>query len=163
MHGVRYDDSHVPVDTRPAVPAAVRLGGVVDAHRQNVRSREVEVRREVEMEAGISVGMSSQLVPVHIHRRVPIDSVKLHADSFAFPLGRRAERLAIPSDAGWKIAAFRARRIVLVGPAFDAPIVREIYRAPGPVRKRARLGAARVAEEESPAGVSSQDQPGRVG
>jgi hypothetical protein len=36
MHGICHHHSHMPIDPRPAVPAAVRLRGVVHAHRRTL-------------------------------------------------------------------------------------------------------------------------------
>ena len=42
MNGIGHHDPHMPVDTGPAVPTAVRLRGVVHPHCEHVRSREVQ-------------------------------------------------------------------------------------------------------------------------
>ncbi len=154
------EHSHVPVDPRPGVPAAVRLGGVINAHGQHVRSREVEVRREVETKAGVSVRLIAQLVPVQIYRRVAVHTVELNADSLALPFGTRTERFAIPAGACREIAAFGTCRVRFVDASLDAPVVGKVYGAPFRIVERARLGAARISGEESPVRVRLQLQTG---
>src|SRR5271165_255528 len=102
------------------------------------------------MKAGVSVGVVSQFATVAVYGRVPVHSVELDADAFSLPLRGRAEGLAIPTNARRVEPAARARRIVLGGAPFDAPIVRKVYAAPAGVVKGARLSAARIAEEEFP-------------
>ena len=162
MHGIGHDHAHVTINTRAAVPPAVGLRGIVHAHGQHVGCREVQLRRQVERETGVSVRMRSELVAVEIYRGVPVDSVKLDADLFALPLGGSSERLAIPACSRRKETAPGAAWIVLIGRAFNAPVMRKIYSAPRAIGKRFGFSATRVAEEESPVGVRRQHQPGRL-
>src|SRR5271166_754834 len=112
------------------------------------------------METGVPVWLVPQFAPVQIHCCVPVDSVKLNADAFASPLRRHAKCLAIPPRPRWEITALRARRVVLVDPPLDAPIVRKVHSAPVRIVKQAGLGAAGVAEEEFPVRIRSQFEPG---
>jgi len=156
MRGIGHDYSHMPIDARPAVPPAVRLRGIVHAYCQDVAPRKVQVRREVENETGVSVGVHSQFAPVEINSSVLVDAVELDTHSLPSPLHRRAERLAVPPCACRKEAAARTSWIVLIGHAFNAPVVRQIDCAPGPIWQVTRFGAARVAEQKFPVGVRRQ-------
>jgi hypothetical protein len=78
----------------------------------------------------------------------PLPSQPTTAYALAFPISVSVERFTIPAYATGEEASACAAGTVLVGLALDAPVVRQIDSAPGPIRKRRRFCAARIAKEE---------------
>ena len=55
--GIGDDDSNMPVDAGTAVPAAVGLRGIIDADGEHIHAGWIQLRREIEGEGGVAVGM----------------------------------------------------------------------------------------------------------
>src|SRR4051794_39356790 len=153
MRRICDDHSHMSIYARAAVPAAVRLSGVVHSHSQNICIRETQLRREIQLEAGVAIGLRTQLMPVQVNRGIPVNAVKLHADSLASPIRRGAKSLAIPASAVWEKAPARAGWIRLLRPALDAPIMRQLHCSPRLSLKRGCLRSARIPEQKFPPGI----------
>ena len=162
MRRGRHHHPHMPVDPRSAVPPAVRQRRVIHPHRQHIRSRKIQAPRQIERKARISIRMHPQLVAVQVHRRVPVHPVELHAHPLAPPLGRRVERLPVPAHAAGKEPTPRARQVLRIRSAFNAPVVRQLHRAPRRVRKPGRFGPTGVAQHKPPIRVGLERQPRRI-
>lgn len=78
---------------------AYGLSAVVHAHGQHVVLAWVQPLRQFILKTAVSIGSHSQFVPVDVHGRVHMHTVKLHEDAFALLLGLVVEVLAVPSHA----------------------------------------------------------------
>ena len=147
---------NVPVDAGAGVPAGVLMLGLVHADGQHVVPAWCQVGREIVREAGVSVGVHSQIMAVDVHGRVHVDPLELHADAFAAPGYRDGEGPPVPAHAGGKVAAAAAHGVLGIDFAFDAPIVRQIDGPPaGGVIGRG-FGPRGVPQQESPIMVEQQ-------
>lgn len=78
---ISHSQPHVTVNARAGIPAAVRLLGIVHAHRDGIGLvAVVQIRRQVILEAEIAKGIVSEMMAVDPDIAIPIDSVKLYDD-----------------------------------------------------------------------------------
>ena len=101
------------------------------------------------------IGPLAEVVAVDPDLAVLVDAVELDRDLAVLVRRRDAKVLAVPADAGGRIAAGAAAGLVLGERPLDAPVVRQVEAAPVGVGEGRLLGAGRIALEELPAEVES--------
>src|ERR1700761_1539588 len=99
MRRILHDHPNMSVNSRTAVPPAVRLGRIIDAYGKYICSCKAQLRSKIELETRVSVRLRAYLAPVQVNTGVSVDAVKLDAHTPAFPIRGRCERLAIPTRA----------------------------------------------------------------
>jgi hypothetical protein len=105
------------------------------------------VRREIVGEGDVAVGTLAQILAVDPHFAVLIDTVELDKDGAVLVRLGQAKAFPIPADAGGKVSL---GFLLVAERAFDAPIVRQVDRAPGGIGELWLLGAGRVSLEKLP-------------
>ena len=131
----------VPVDAAAGIPArGVRR--VVQADGQHVGAAGPEKRREVHLPGGVTVGPAADETAVAPHGGVGHGSVDIQAAAAACVGRGHLEVLAVPADAPPRQLARLAGVLLFEGP-LDAPVVRQVQRAPATVvEARLRIGDA---------------------
>ncbi len=155
MDGVADGEPDVAVDAGAAVPAAVGLSGVIDADGEDVGLAEDEFAGEVDVEAGVAVGVGGDLLAVEVESGALVDAFKFEGEVAMGEVCAGEEGVAVPGDAGGEEAAVAAHGVFGVGVAFDAPVVGEGDGAPGGVVELGILGIGEVAEVEFPVVVDA--------
>ena len=76
VDGVGLRHPHMTVDTTATIPARVRLIAVIHSHSHHVLTL-LHVRRDVILKTRIAIRTETDLLPIHIDRRVHIDAIEL--------------------------------------------------------------------------------------
>ena len=160
-YGTGSDEPYMPVDATACVPPA-RLFQIVDAHRNHVVAISTRPRREVALEADVTVPVVPDFLPIHPHVGAVEDAVETEKQALAGEFLREAEGLAVPANPDGGESAGTAGRVVLLPGTFDTPVVRDVKAAPGAVVKVRALGLWRIAERELPAKVQAETPAGRL-
>src|SRR5215469_3080024 len=106
--------------------------------------------------------MRAELVPVEIHGGIAVYAIEFNTHTFALPAWGSVECVAVPANAAGEESSAGAAGVVLVGLAFDAPVVGQVDGAPGGIGKGGRLGSGGITKDELPAGVGREVLAGRV-
>ena len=104
--------------------------------------------------------MGAKFVAVEVDSGIAVDAVEFDRDLAAAPVGGSGEGFAVPADAAGEESAACSGGILGVGLTFDAPVMRQVDGAPGCIGKGGSFRAGGVSEDELPAGVSGEDEPG---
>lgn len=125
------EQTHMAVDARAGIPAGAPGFGVqADGH--DIIAAPVHKGGEVYPERGIAIRMAAGLVAVDPHFGVGHRSVEIQIGPLSLLRGRQRELLAVPADAAPGQFAGQTVEILAEG-AFDAPVVRQVQRAPAAV------------------------------
>lgn len=101
------------IDSRTAIPSAVRLPRVIHSHSHGVHSL-LDVRRDIEFERGIAVEMGPHQSSIDIDLRVLVNSLEVEPKRLSLPRLEVSvlESFAIPANASRIVtAAISCRRI----------------------------------------------------
>jgi len=160
VHRIRRHEAHVTIDPRSGVPARVGLLRVVHADGDHVAGATVvEIRRELVLEGAVAVGPLPQVVPVDPDLAIAVHAVELDEHEPARILRGHEEDLAVPPHAAGQRPTPRTGRVLLAEFPLDAPVVRQVERAPGGVGERRFLCCGNVPEMESPIAIEGERRP----
>ena len=120
------------VDTGAAIPAGVRLGGVVNAHGDDVAAG-LQVRGQVIGETGVAVRPGTQVVSVDPDRTVHVHTVEFDGVVLVLAVAGDIERLPVPADTHREIADGAGAGIAFLDLSLNAPVVGQVKLAPGTV------------------------------
>ena len=163
MRVARYDQTHVPVDSRAGVPAQGWFGRIIHTNGQDVGGGVgCEKLGEIVAEPDEAVGPASEELAVEPDVAVHIDPVKLDDDLLAGS-GRKREALPIPAGAVREIAAITLALRRRVHGTFDAPVVGHVEGAPACVVEVGPTGSRVILKVEAPAVIEGNDLSGAGG
>src|SRR5690348_17544213 len=107
---------------------------VVDAHGNEIsRAPVAQMWRQVVAEGAVAVWALAEVMAVDPHLAVPVDAVELDRRQPATIRRRNREGFAVPANAAWQRTATCAGGVSLAELGLDAPVVRQIQRAPSRV------------------------------
>jgi hypothetical protein len=75
------------IDSRTAIPSAVRLPRVIHSHSHGVHSL-LDVRRDIEFERGIAIEMGPHQSSIDIDLRVLVNSLEVEPKRLSLPVLR---------------------------------------------------------------------------
>lgn len=103
------------IDSRTAIPSAVRLPRVIHSHSHGVHSL-LDVRRDFEFERGIAVEMGPHQSSIDIDLRVLVNSLEVEPKRLSLPRLEVSvlESFAIPANASRIVTAAISRRRISI-------------------------------------------------
>ena len=103
------------IDSRTAIPSAVRLPRVIHSHSHGVHSL-LDVRKDIEFERGIAVEMGPHQSPIDIDLRVLVNSLEVEPKRLSLPRLEVSvlESFAIPANASRIVTAAISRRRISI-------------------------------------------------
>ena len=103
------------IDSRTAIPSAVRLPRVIHSHSHGVHSL-LDVRRDIEFERGIAVEMGPHQSSIDIDLRVLVNSLEVEPKRLSLPRLEVSvlESFAIPANASRIVTAVISRRRISI-------------------------------------------------
>lgn len=149
-----YHHVIIMIDSRTAIPSAVRLPRVIHSHSHGVHSL-LDVRRDIEFERGIAIEMGPHQSSIDIDLRVLVNSLEVEPKRLSLPRLEVSvlESFAIPANASRIVtAAISCRRISLRG-MIDVPVMWQVYALPFRVVKLGKLCVSHIFLHKSPAKV----------
>ncbi len=143
------------VNARSGVPTRSRLRRVVRADCDDVglAFAEFEVAGQIVAEADVSVRTMAKMEAVNPDVAIGHDTIKLEEHSPPRIIFGQVKVLAIPADAVRQEATGPAGAIGFREWPLDAPVVRDIYRAPRRVVEGGLFRPLSVALQEPPTGI----------
>ena len=128
FHG--FGEPDMAVNTATGIPAAVRLVAVIYLHRNDIITLLINIRCKIILECTVSVRTGSEFMPIDIHGRIHIYSIKGDGKPVILFLRIHREMLTVPSDAARQCTTTGSRRIRRREVALYRPIVRKIQTSP---------------------------------
>lgn len=103
------------IDSRTAIPSAIRLPRVIYSHSHGVHSL-LDVRRDIEFERGIAVEMGPHQSSIDIDLRVLVNSLEVEPKRLSLPRLEVSvlESFAIPANASRIVTAAISRRRISI-------------------------------------------------
>ena len=103
------------IDSRTAIPSAIRLPRVIHSHSHGVHSL-LDVRRDIEFERGIAVEMGPHQSSIDIDLRVLVNSLEVEPKRLSLPRLEVSvlESFAIPANASRIVTAAISRRRISI-------------------------------------------------
>ena len=103
------------IDSRTAIPSAVRLPRVIHSHSHGVHSL-LDVRKDIEFERGIAVEMGPHQSPIDIDLQVLVNSLEVEPKRLSLPRLEVSvlESFAIPANASRIVTAAISRRRISI-------------------------------------------------
>src|SRR4030095_17264959 len=120
----------MPVDARAAVPARVWLSAVVDPHNQYILRTVLEVQRQINDKAGVTIRVQCYQLTVDRYFGVHINTFKLDLHALPAPFSRDQEFFPIGDQSTPGITTAAASGVTLVARFVDREIVRQVHRLP---------------------------------
>lgn len=103
------------IDSRTAIPSAVRLPRVIHSHSHGVHSL-LDVRRDIEFERGIAIEIGPHQSSIDIDLRVLVNSLEVEPKRLSLPRLEVSvlESFAIPANASRIVTAAISRRRISI-------------------------------------------------
>lgn len=103
------------IDSRTAIPSAVRLPRVIHSHSHGVHSL-LDVRKDIEFERGIAIEMGPHQSSIDIDLRVLVNSLEVEPKRLSLPRLEVCvlESFAIPANASRIVTAAISRRRISI-------------------------------------------------
>ncbi len=158
---VHQGQPDVPVDAAAGVPPGVGLPLVVHSHRDHVHAPN-QVPGDVVGEADVAVGPFAQMNAVDPDVAVHVHAVELEPRIAITGTGRQAKGLPVPAGAGREVAHPAAAGRIFPRSPFDAPVMRQVERAPAAIIERRPLRSCGITQGEAPARVHGEALPLRI-
>src|SRR4030095_5040989 len=114
------------------------------------------MRSQVVLERAVTVRTFPEIVAINPNFTVAINTIEIDEDKLSFRPRREIKRLAIPTNPARKRSTASSSGTLLVEFSFDAPIMRQIQRAPLRIVESFILTIRNIAKMKTPICVECQ-------